>query len=120
MKSKYPKYLNSGHWKNLRNEAFEFYGKQCSVCFNNKNIRVHHIFYREGAPLTCLKEDLRIVCQRCHDFIPLKELNIKITKKISLYFQVISSTIILLWLSFSMKLPTLASISVMKVTGRKI
>jgi 5-methylcytosine-specific restriction endonuclease McrA len=51
-KSKYLRYLESGHWRDLRTKAFERDGYKCVECGGSANLQGHHVRY---------KKDLRLV-----------------------------------------------------------
>ncbi len=45
-KINYQKYLLSKKWKEFRERAFEFYGKECGKCGNKHKLEIHHRTYR--------------------------------------------------------------------------
>lgn len=72
----YREYLNSRDWKRVRLEIIAFYGGKCAVCFNDKNLHVHHRDYANWKEETY--EDCLPLCFQCHavvhinGFLPLE------------------------------------------------
>lgn len=62
---KYNGYLQSDHWRSLREFKFDESGKLCAFCASDKNIHVHHIRYKNLTD--CVTSDLCVLCQDCHD-----------------------------------------------------
>jgi hypothetical protein len=62
-------YLESDHWKGIREQAFFKYGRKCMLCEGNEILQVHHLLYHpENLYLTTVDE-VRVVCKRHHDEI---------------------------------------------------
>lgn len=57
-------YLNSDHWKTLRELAFKAHGRRCERCRKSFQIDVHHLTYRNIFDVTAA--DLQVLCRRCH------------------------------------------------------
>ncbi len=57
----YSEYLNSGHWRELRNHKNK---KRCSICGVVGTTDRHHLNYRNLFDV--VKSDLRNVCRECH------------------------------------------------------
>ena len=62
----YQEYLQSEHWRKLRQAKLDNDGHACSLCRCDKRIQVHHIIYRHPWTL-CTTEDLQVMCEWCHD-----------------------------------------------------
>lgn len=66
-KGNYLRYLDSGHWKNLRRKKISTQ-PYCYVChIGNIQFHVHHIHYRNL--LDCTLDDLLVLCQPCHELL---------------------------------------------------
>ncbi len=64
-KKRYEKYLQSEHWKQLRESVFVRDNRKCTKCKSSIVIQAHHLIYRE--PLeSCTPNDLITLCKRCH------------------------------------------------------
>ena len=63
-KRKYHKYLLSKKWKDFRESAFEFFGRQCGLCGNKHKLQLHHKSYRNIFKETFA--DVIILCSHCH------------------------------------------------------
>ena len=58
-------YLQSGHWKAVREGALRRAAYRCQVCNSDKSLDVHHRTYeRVGRELP---EDLTVLCRKCHN-----------------------------------------------------
>lgn len=64
-KREYFAYLDSGHWKSLRQEAFKRDGGKCSQCGSGKRLCGHHKRYRKNLRL-CTVDDIQTMCEKCH------------------------------------------------------
>lgn len=62
----YLEYIESDHWKCLRRQALAI-RQSCLLCYRVSNLRVHHIRYRNL--IDCTTDDLRVLCERCHDML---------------------------------------------------
>lgn len=64
-KPDYYEYMNSWSWRRKREEAFQHYGRKCSICGSCYELRVHHRSYMNlgHEPM----EDLQVLCQDCHN-----------------------------------------------------
>lgn len=61
----YPAYLNSSHWRTVRNRALQRAGWRCKRCGAKRDLNVHHVSYeRLGAELD---SDLEVLCFACHN-----------------------------------------------------
>jgi hypothetical protein len=65
----YKAYLQSGHWRNLRQQAFDLWGRKCFKCGAEKELHVHHLNYGNGDLHAVKVADLRPVCEPCHRVI---------------------------------------------------
>lgn len=63
-KQKYYQYLQSKQWKQKKEYALEYYGRNCGACGSKYNIQVHHKTYKNVFNETM--EDLMLLCERCH------------------------------------------------------
>ena len=61
----YYKYLESDHWKQLREQTFERDGHRCQHCGTPKNLRGHHVIYRKDLE-KCTPKDIMTLCDSCH------------------------------------------------------
>lgn len=60
----YQEYLQTDHWKTVRNQAREAAGHRCQLCNSPHYLHVHHRTYeRRGAELP---SDLIVLCAPCH------------------------------------------------------
>jgi carboxylesterase type B len=64
-REKYEAYLQSPHWKDLKQRKF-FLSPKCVVCGSKDNRRAHHTRYRELLD-DCTTDDLLTLCRVCHD-----------------------------------------------------
>lgn len=61
------RFENKKRWLLLKNEVFHERGRKCEICHTEISLGVHHIIYRTQAPsLTFDKENLMVLCRRCH------------------------------------------------------
>lgn len=58
-------YLKSEHWRNLRNQALQAYGRFCAKCRAVSSLDVHHLRYRNIYDV--LVTDLQVLCRPCHE-----------------------------------------------------
>jgi hypothetical protein len=58
-------YLNSTHWRQLRELKFAISGRRCQQCSSESSLHVHHLNYKSIYDVTPL--DLLVVCKPCHD-----------------------------------------------------
>lgn len=65
-KQAYYKYLESSHWKQLRQEAFARDNHQCRHCGTTRRLRGHHIRYHKDLYL-CTVDDILTLCEPCHE-----------------------------------------------------
>ena len=85
----YKNYLQSPKWKQVRENLFKLRGKKCEDCGCTNNIHVHHIHYNTF--MNELPEDLKVLCESCHEKEHLKLNNQKLknearfNKNIKLY-----------------------------------
>lgn len=60
----YSKYLQTPHWRYLRNRVLEEANWRCRWCTSEKDLQVHHLTYKR---LGCeLRRDLIVLCGNCH------------------------------------------------------
>lgn len=60
----YAQYLQTGHWRTVRDRALRRAGFRCSKCSTKRDLQVHHLTYaRRGAELD---DDLEVLCRGCH------------------------------------------------------
>lgn len=60
----YSEYLITNHWKQLRFIKLKRAKFRCEMCFNNRNLQVHHKTYeRRGCEDL---SDLIVLCENCH------------------------------------------------------
>lgn len=64
-RAKWLEYIESEHWKNLKQAKFTESGKVCFNCGCSKRIECHHIRYLNF--LDCTPTDLMTLCKGCHD-----------------------------------------------------
>lgn len=57
-------YLNSDHWRQLRQKAIDKAKGRCSKCRTKLCLQVHHIHYRQIYDVKV--SDLQVVCKTCH------------------------------------------------------
>lgn len=61
----YRAYLNSPHWRMVRNDALKRASYRCNRCQSKRDLQVHHRTYqRLGAELP---GDLEVLCFQCHN-----------------------------------------------------
>ena len=72
-KEEYRIYLQSDHWKKLRQLKLEQSGRQCKICESKENIDVHHLQYHNIYDV-CLG-DLQVLCRFCHKLCHSFKLN---------------------------------------------
>jgi DNA-directed RNA polymerase subunit RPC12/RpoP len=62
--TQYQSYLNTDHWKEIRERILEQRGYECENCGSKDNLQVHHLTY---ANIWNEKdEDLMLLCKHCH------------------------------------------------------
>lgn len=60
-------YENKKRWLNIKNEVLLERDRKCEICHPEISLHIHHIIYRVDAPsLTFDKENLIILCKKCH------------------------------------------------------
>lgn len=64
-KQKYLQYLESEHWRELREQAFRRDGYKCCHCGSTKKLRGHHIHYSKDLRNVPIKHILTL-CEFCH------------------------------------------------------
>lgn len=61
----YKQYLQSEHWKELRETKLMESNGRCQKCKRTSNLQVHHLTYdRKGCERL---SDLMVLCERCHE-----------------------------------------------------
>lgn len=66
-REEYENYIKGPIWREFREKAFDFYGRNCSTCGSVYNLHVHHKHYK-----TFMKEqvgDVMILCETCHEAV---------------------------------------------------
>lgn len=61
----YYRYLNTPHWKHMREIKLLEIDNRCQICYNSTQLHVHHRTYERlgHEKLT----DLTVLCKECHD-----------------------------------------------------
>jgi len=62
----YLEYLESTHWHNLREMAFNRVNRKCEVCSLPKKLQGHHLIYRSRLE-DGIVDDIMCLCGKCHD-----------------------------------------------------
>ncbi len=66
-KKEYAELLKDPRWTDKRNEILYRDWHTCTKCMSNKNLHVHHKFYREGLkPWEYESANLVTLCSKCH------------------------------------------------------
>lgn len=65
-KEAYRRFLKSGFWICLRREKLKI-NPACQHCGMKNNLQCHHLFYRDDWYKTQI-EDLKTLCEQCHNF----------------------------------------------------
>ena len=71
-KEEYEEYLACDHWKAIRQEALEWYGFRCALCYRPQPpniLHVHHRTYERVGEEDLA--DLTVLCERCHNLFHL-------------------------------------------------
>lgn len=63
-RTRYIKYINTKHWKELRSRKRESVGNKCESCQSESILHVHHLKYKNWIDVQL--EDLRVLCENCH------------------------------------------------------
>lgn len=71
----YKDYLNTHHWKKIKEGYIQLYGEKCEVC-GDKGEELHHLHYESLGEEAF--DDLVLLCKECHR-------NEHDNKKITLY-----------------------------------
>lgn len=61
----YEEYLQTDHWKQVRNKRMEIDGYKCVICGATDDLQVHHCFY-ERLWNEDVDVDLMTLCKPCH------------------------------------------------------
>jgi 5-methylcytosine-specific restriction endonuclease McrA len=69
----YIDYINSQKWRDFREKAFEFHGRNCASCGSKNNLHVHHKHYKTFKNETV--GDVMILCKTCHEDVHSLKLN---------------------------------------------
>lgn len=70
----YKAYLQTKHWKNLREKIYELYNHECARCRDIIPINYANIHHRKYKNIGKEKEqDLILYCNRCHKIIHNKK-----------------------------------------------
>lgn len=70
----YSKYLQTGHWRDLRSAKLESCGSKCEVCGKKTKLEVHHLRYD---PHQERLTDLQVLCEDHHYLVHTIELSSK-------------------------------------------
>lgn len=62
----YEAYLNSDHWRELRQKAFKIYGKRCLLC-ESTEVHGHHLVYRNLTDVH--PAEVVPLCQKHHSLV---------------------------------------------------
>ena len=61
------RFENQKKWLILKSQLFYERGRKCEICGSDISLHIHHILYRSEYPeLTFDRENLMILCERCH------------------------------------------------------
>jgi len=60
----YKEYLQTDHWKAMRNRQLKLANYKCQLCSNKENLNVHHNTYENRGEEK--DEDLITLCKNCH------------------------------------------------------
>lgn len=65
-----PEYYRSEHWKKVRSQAFEYYGRKCAICGTTQRLQVHHLIYKRNGRSVLGREDIQkdlvVLCKKHH------------------------------------------------------
>lgn len=64
-KMPYYKYLQTEHWRVLREHKLLTVDNRCQLCYNEWNLQVHHRTYERLGNEKL--EDLTVLCKECHE-----------------------------------------------------
>lgn len=64
-KMPYRKYLNTYHWKQLRDLKLSEVDNRCQICYNSIQLNVHHRTYERLGHEKL--SDLTVLCKECHE-----------------------------------------------------
>lgn len=67
MKQEYLSYLESDHWRELKNRKSAEVGWRCQFCDGDHRIHGHHVNYRNY--MDCTTEDILLLCEECHFYL---------------------------------------------------
>lgn len=60
----YDEYLQTNHWKSVKEMAFRIHGKRCFVCGSTWRVDVHHVRYHRGEEKA---DDVFPLCREHHN-----------------------------------------------------
>jgi 5-methylcytosine-specific restriction endonuclease McrA len=61
----YKEYLQTKHWKIVRENALSYWDNKCALCFSEDNLNVHHRTYLSlGGERD---NDVIVLCKVCHE-----------------------------------------------------
>ena len=63
----YSEYLQTEHWKNIRERALLRANHKCRMCGSKEKLQVHHNTYNNIGNER--NEDLTVLCKECHEFL---------------------------------------------------
>ena len=69
---KYPEYLKTTHFLNVKKRALQFWGYKCCLCSNPNNLHIHHNSYSWFEEKD---NDVVVLCKGCHKKFHDVELN---------------------------------------------
>lgn len=83
-RQQYYRYLESSHWRELRQQAFIRDGFKCTQCGSGLNLRGHHKRYQKNLEETKLSE-VQTLCNSCHEALHReKAINRRLNRRINL------------------------------------
>lgn len=65
----YEDYLQTSHWKALREQAMKKSGDRCQICNQSCFLQVHHRTYKHRGDAMKEIDDLIVCCRDCHEMI---------------------------------------------------
>jgi 5-methylcytosine-specific restriction endonuclease McrA len=63
----YDVFLESDYWKQVRKAMFLLHNGKCQYCESTKHLQVHHYTYEHHHDELNHLEDLRLLCNKCHE-----------------------------------------------------
>lgn len=75
----YDEYLETNHWRVMRQRTFCAHGTRCSKCSSTKNLHIHHKHYKTVGNEDP-EHDLIPLCKKCHTLEHFPEEKARIPK----------------------------------------